>query len=198
MHAIKYCQSNNFDKERLLAIKYCQTIAKPNAIKYCQSNNFDKERLLNPNAIKYCQSNNFDKEQLLNPNAIKYCQNDLEVSDKNTPEDKILSEDDSFDDTSSNNANTQNFLLIARNGNSGKENHTFSSSINHTPCYAEYYWYNRFSLFRALPQKDLIQAQSVFYEYFLQKSFPDLLQFYFPAQFKDYNNKVSLEILNSS
>ena len=60
----------------------------------------------------------------------------------------------------------------------------------------EYYHHNRSDLFRPLPQKDLTQEQRESYEYFLYQALPKLLQFYFPAQFKDYNNQVSLEILN--
>src|SRR5215203_5553135 len=61
----------------------------------------------------------------------------------------------------------------------------------------EYYCHNRSDLFRSLPQKDLAQEQRESYEYFLYQSLPKLLQFYFPVQFKDYNNQIRLEILDS-
>lgn len=61
----------------------------------------------------------------------------------------------------------------------------------------EYYRHNRSDLFRPLPQKDLAQEQRESYEYFLYRSLPKLLQFYFPVQCKDYNNQIRLEILDS-
>jgi len=58
----------------------------------------------------------------------------------------------------------------------------------------EYFHLNRSELFRSLPHKDLTQEQKESYEYFQKEVFPKLFRFYFPIHFKDYNNKVKLEI----
>ena len=61
----------------------------------------------------------------------------------------------------------------------------------------EYYHLNRSNLFQSLPYKDLTQEQKESYKYFQQKALPKLFEFYFPAQFKDYNNQIRLEISDS-
>ena len=58
----------------------------------------------------------------------------------------------------------------------------------------EYYHLNRSNLFQSLPYKDLTQEQKESYEYFQQKALLKLFKFYFPSQFKDYNNQIRLEI----
>ena len=59
----------------------------------------------------------------------------------------------------------------------------------------EYYYLNRSDLFSSLPQGNFAQEQKKSYNYFLQKSLPDLLQLYFPIQLQDYNSQVKLEVL---
>lgn len=61
----------------------------------------------------------------------------------------------------------------------------------------EYYGKNCSSLFESLPQKDLTREQKDSYYHFLYHSLPQLLEFYFPVQFDDYNNRIRLEILAS-
>ena len=58
----------------------------------------------------------------------------------------------------------------------------------------EYFHLNRSELFQPLPYKDLAQEQKESYEHFQKKVLPKLFGFYFPAQFKDYNNQIRLEI----
>jgi DNA-directed RNA polymerase beta subunit len=60
----------------------------------------------------------------------------------------------------------------------------------------EYLHLNRSKLFQSLPCKSLTEEQRESYEYFQKKALPELFKFYFPSQFKDYNNQIRLEILD--
>jgi len=68
-----------------------------------------------------------------------------------------------------------------------------SINIGNGQC-REYLSLNRSPLFQALPQKDFAQIQKDSYDFFLNKRLKGLLDLYFPAEFSDYNNKVSLTI----
>src|SRR6185436_8531007 len=58
----------------------------------------------------------------------------------------------------------------------------------------EYLNINRSPLFQGLPEKDYAQEQKSSYSEFLTKRLPQLLSFYFPAAFNDYNNDVRINV----
>ena len=58
----------------------------------------------------------------------------------------------------------------------------------------EYLSLNRSPLFQDLPQQDFAQEQKISYQNFLFKKLPQLLTFYFPAEFSDYNNNIRVNI----
>jgi|SRR6266480_1888400 len=60
----------------------------------------------------------------------------------------------------------------------------------------EYFHLNRSELFQSLPYKDLTQEQRESYEHFQKKTLPKLFKFYFPVEFKDYNNVVRIKIMD--
>ncbi|MEG7978389.1 MAG: hypothetical protein NY202_00215 [Mollicutes bacterium UO1] len=58
----------------------------------------------------------------------------------------------------------------------------------------EYLVANRSPLFQTLPERDYAQEQKLSYSKLLNKRLPQLLLFYFPAEFSDYNNNVKISI----
>ncbi|CAI2201881.1 5971_t:CDS:2, partial [Funneliformis geosporum] len=58
----------------------------------------------------------------------------------------------------------------------------------------EYVGVNRSPLFRDLPEHDYTREQKLSYSKFLYERLPQLLSFYFPAEFSDYNNNVIINI----
>jgi hypothetical protein len=58
----------------------------------------------------------------------------------------------------------------------------------------EYLSLNRSPLFENLPDRDFAQEQKLSYHNFLFEKLPQLLTFYFPAEFSDYNNNISVSI----
>ena len=58
----------------------------------------------------------------------------------------------------------------------------------------EYLSLNRSPLFQDLPKQDFAQEQKISYQNFLFKKLPQLLTFYFPAEFSDYNNNIRVNI----
>ena len=54
----------------------------------------------------------------------------------------------------------------------------------------EYLAANRSPLFQALPERDFAQEQKASYHDFLDKKLSELISFYFPFEFSDYNNDV--------
>ena len=58
----------------------------------------------------------------------------------------------------------------------------------------EYFSLNRSPLFESLPDRDFAQEQKLSYHNFLYEKLPKLLNFYFPAEFNDYNNNVEIKI----
>ncbi|CAI2201883.1 19323_t:CDS:2, partial [Funneliformis geosporum] len=58
----------------------------------------------------------------------------------------------------------------------------------------EYVGVNRSPLFRGLPEHDYTREQKSSYSKFLYERLPELLSFYFPAEFSDYNNDVTINI----
>ena len=58
----------------------------------------------------------------------------------------------------------------------------------------EYLSFNRSLLFKSLPDRDFAQEQKLSYHNFLYKKLPKLLNFYFPAEFNDYNNNIKIKI----
>ncbi|WNE41046.1 MAG: DNA-directed RNA polymerase subunit beta [Mycoplasmataceae bacterium] len=60
----------------------------------------------------------------------------------------------------------------------------------------EYLTANRSPLFEALPERDYAQEQKLSYSKFLNESLSQLFAFYFPAEFKDYNNDVKCDVTN--
>ena len=65
---------------------------------------------------------------------------------------------------------------------SGKNERREYLSLNHSP------------LFKSLPDRDFTQEQKLSYHNFLHKKLPKLLNFYFPAEFSDYNNSVKIKV----
>lgn len=60
----------------------------------------------------------------------------------------------------------------------------------------EYSAANRSPLFQDLPERDYTQEQKLSYSKFLHERLPQLLSFYFPAEFSDYNNDIKISIEN--
>src|SRR5947209_8617470 len=60
----------------------------------------------------------------------------------------------------------------------------------------EYLGVNRSPLFQGLPERDYVREQKLSYSKFLHERLPQLLSFYFPAEFRDYNNDVKIEVKN--
>src|SRR3954468_357531 len=60
----------------------------------------------------------------------------------------------------------------------------------------EYSAANRSPLFQDLPERDYAQEQKLSYSKFLHERLPQLLSFYFPAEFSDYNNDIKISIKN--
>src|SRR2546423_8813144 len=60
----------------------------------------------------------------------------------------------------------------------------------------EYLAVNRSLLFQNLPERDYAQEQKLSYSKFLYEILPQLLSFYFPAEFSDYNNAIKINIKN--
>lgn len=60
----------------------------------------------------------------------------------------------------------------------------------------EYLTANRSPLFKTLPDRDYSQEQKLSYSKFLNESLSQLLSFYFPAEFNDYNNDVKIDVGN--
>jgi len=60
----------------------------------------------------------------------------------------------------------------------------------------EYLAANRSPLFQPLPERDYAQEQKLSYSKFLYERLPQLLSFYFPAEFSDYNNNIRIEVEN--
>lgn len=58
----------------------------------------------------------------------------------------------------------------------------------------EYLGANRSPLFQGLPERDYAREQKSSYLKFLHERLPQLLSFYFPAKFSDYNNKIEIHI----
>ncbi len=58
----------------------------------------------------------------------------------------------------------------------------------------EYFSLNRSPLFEALPDRDFAQEQKLSYYEFLYEKLPQLLTFYFPVEFNDYNNNIRVNI----
>jgi len=58
----------------------------------------------------------------------------------------------------------------------------------------EYSAANRSPLFQDLPERDYAQEQKLSYSKFLHERLPQLLSFYFPAEFSDYNNDIKISI----
>jgi len=58
----------------------------------------------------------------------------------------------------------------------------------------EYLVANRSPLFQALSERDCAQEQKSSYSKLLYERLPQLLSFYFPAEFSDYNNNVKVNI----
>ncbi|CAG8440208.1 11522_t:CDS:2 [Ambispora leptoticha] len=58
----------------------------------------------------------------------------------------------------------------------------------------EYLALNRSPLFKSLPDRDFAQEQKLSYHNLLYEKLPKLLNFYFPAEFSDYNNNVKIKI----
>ena len=58
----------------------------------------------------------------------------------------------------------------------------------------EYLGLNNSPLFQDLPQRDFAHEQKESYYKFFQERLPKLLNFYFPAEFSDYNNIIRCEI----
>ena len=58
----------------------------------------------------------------------------------------------------------------------------------------EYLGTNRSPLFQGLPEHDYTQEQKLSYSKFLHERLPQLLSFYFPVEFSDYNNDVEINI----
>ena len=58
----------------------------------------------------------------------------------------------------------------------------------------EYLGANRSPLFQGLPEQDYVREQKLSYSKFLHERLPQLLSFYFPAEFSDYNNDVKIEV----
>lgn len=65
---------------------------------------------------------------------------------------------------------------------SGKKQRREYLSLNHSP------------LFQTLPDQDFAQEQKISYHNFLYNKLPKLLNFYFPAEFSDYNNSIQISI----
>src|SRR3954453_22726270 len=60
----------------------------------------------------------------------------------------------------------------------------------------EYLAANRSPLFEGLPKQDYAREQKTFYSKLLYERLPQLLSFYFPAEFSDYNNTIKVNIEN--
>jgi len=58
----------------------------------------------------------------------------------------------------------------------------------------EYLTENHSSLFQGFPEPVFAQEQKLSYDNFLTEKLPQLLSFYFPAEFSNYNNKVKISI----
>jgi hypothetical protein len=58
----------------------------------------------------------------------------------------------------------------------------------------EYVATNRSLLFQGLPERDYAREQKLSYSNFLHERLPQLLSFYFPAEFSDYNNNIKISI----
>src|SRR3954451_14177255 len=58
----------------------------------------------------------------------------------------------------------------------------------------EYFATNRSPLFQGLPELDYTREQKLSYSKFLHERLPQLLSFYFPAEFRDHNNDVKIHI----
>ena len=58
----------------------------------------------------------------------------------------------------------------------------------------EYWGVNRSPLFQGLPEQDYIREQKLSYSKFLYEGLPNLLSFYFPTEFGDYNNHVRIDV----
>src|SRR3954469_17908939 len=58
----------------------------------------------------------------------------------------------------------------------------------------EYFATNRSPLFQGLPERDYAREQKSSYSKFLHERLPQLLSFYFPAEFSDYNNEVKIDV----
>lgn len=58
----------------------------------------------------------------------------------------------------------------------------------------EYLSLNRSPLFEKLPDRDFAEEQKESYKKFLKEKLPQLLTFYFPAEFSDYNNNIRVNI----
>jgi DNA-directed RNA polymerase subunit beta len=65
---------------------------------------------------------------------------------------------------------------------SGKNERREYLSLNHSP------------LFKSLPDRDFTQEQKLSYHIFLHEKLPKLLNFYFPAEFSDYNNSLKIKV----
>ena len=62
----------------------------------------------------------------------------------------------------------------------------------------EYWGANRSPLFQVLPERDYAREQKLSYSKFLYERLPQLLSFYFPAEFSDYNNNIQIRVENLS
>jgi len=60
----------------------------------------------------------------------------------------------------------------------------------------EYSAANRSPLFQDLPERDYAQEQKLSYSKFLHERLLQLLSFYFPAEFSDYNNNIKINVEN--
>jgi len=60
----------------------------------------------------------------------------------------------------------------------------------------EYLAANRSPLFEALPKLDYAREQKNSYLKLIYERLPQLLSFYFPAEFSDYNNNIKINIEN--
>ena len=60
----------------------------------------------------------------------------------------------------------------------------------------EYLGVNRSPLFQGLPERDYAREQKSSYSKLLHERLPQLLSFYFPAEFSDYNNNIKINVEN--
>src|SRR6185312_11189599 len=60
----------------------------------------------------------------------------------------------------------------------------------------EYLGANRSDLFKGLPERDYAREQKLSYSKFLHERLPQLISFYFPAEFSDYNNNIRINVEN--